>query len=73
MPESITTQEEALSRAIEWAEGKKSWANLPHQGEFHNAIVSVMDACEVIKLVAVAIGISYMPTTVTMEDPRSHA
>lgn len=59
--------EEAMTRALDWAEGKLSHLNTVH-AETHERmleVVAVLDTQEVIKWVAIAEGFTYAPTVIT--------
>lgn len=52
--EAKMTSAEALERALDWAEGRKSWANLGQYEPYTPDVIAVMDAQEVVKWAALA-------------------
>jgi hypothetical protein len=48
------TKELALRLALDWAEGRRSWANLGPHAPYTPDVIAVMDAQEVVKWTALA-------------------
>lgn len=48
------TRDEALARALDWAEGRRSWCNLGPHEPYTPDVIAVMDAQEVVKWSALA-------------------
>ena len=49
---------EAMTNALDWAEGRRSWTNLWGQNEAYTPdVIAVMDAQEVVKWSALAVAL----------------